>query len=148
MTLKRATENLGNSLVQVKGASRKVLFPDLEMKIIRQVKKSQTRKLCISTRWVKVTMMKLVKEHYFVDWTRRRQKSQGFLSLSYLLLALMHCNNFGLKQRSSKKSKSLGEVLLRCRMFHNGLRRKCKTHSGYMFLCDNPNHKYGAFTPE
>ena len=33
-TLELAKENLSNSLVQVKGAGRKVLFSDLEMKII------------------------------------------------------------------------------------------------------------------
>ena len=47
-----------------------------------------------------------------------------------------------------KKSKSLEEVLLWCRMFHNVLHWRCKTHSGYVFCRDKPRHKCGDFIPE
>ena len=118
------------------------------MKIFRQAKKRWEINLCVSTCLVKVTIMKLAKEHYFVYDTWRIQQSQGFLASHYWLLALIHKNNFGLKQRSNKKSKSLEEVLLRCRMFHNGFCCWCKMYSGYVFLHGNPSHKYGAFTLE
>ena len=38
--------------------------------------------------------------------------------------------------------------ILRCMMFHNDLRQLCKTYSGYLFFCDNPSHKYCAFTSD
>ena len=147
-TLELAKENLSNSLVQVKGAGQKVLFSDLEMKIIHQAKKRRARKLCISTCWVKVTMMNLLKEHYFVDGTCRIHRSLVFITSFRWLLASMHLNNFLLKKRSNKRPKYLEEALLRCRIFHNGFRMWCKTHSGYVIFIDNPCHKYGAFTPE
>ena len=93
-------------------------------------------------------MIKLVKEHYFVGGDWKIQKAQVFLTSRHWLLALMHRSNFGLDQRFNKKVKYLEEVLLRCRVFHNGLRRKCKTHSGYVFFRDNPRHKYRYFIPE
>ena len=40
------------------------------------------------------------------------------------------------------------EVLLWCRMFHNVLHWRCKTHSGYVFCRDKPRHKCGDFIPE
>ena len=107
----------------VKGADQKELSPDLEMEIIRQEKNRRAIKLCVSTRWVKVKMMKLVKDHYFFDSTWRIHQAQGFLASCHWMLALMHHNNFGLKRRSKKEYKYLEDVLLRCRMFHNGLCR-------------------------
>ena len=118
------------------------------MKITRQAKKRRGRKLCVSNFWVKVKIMKLVNYNYFVDGTWRRKQAQGCLALRHWLLASIHCNNSGLKQRSNKKSKYLEEVLLHYRIFHNGLRWQYKTYIDYMFFRDNTSHKYGAFTPE
>ena len=134
--------------MQVKGAGREVFFTDLEMKITRQAKKRRGRKLCVSNFWVKVKIMKLVNYNYFVDGTWRRQQAQGCLALRHWLLASIHCNNSGLKQRSNKKSKYLEEAILRWRMFHNGFFQICKTHSGYLFFHDIPIHKYSDCTPE
>ena len=58
--------------------------------------------MCVSTCLVKVTIMKLVKEHYFVDGTWRSQQAQVFLASCHWLMVLMHRNKFGLKQRSKK----------------------------------------------
>ena len=101
-TLKHAKENLSKSLVRVKGGGRNLFFPNLKTKIIRQAKNWRARKMYVLTHRVKLTMMNLVKEHYFVDGTWRSHQAQGFLASHHWLLALMYRNNFGLKRRSNK----------------------------------------------
>ena len=49
--------------------------------------------------------MRLVKKHYFVDGTWSIQQAQEFLASCNWILALIHCNNFGLTQSSYKKAK-------------------------------------------
>ena len=67
VTLNLVKGILSNSLVQAKGNGRKLFFPDIEIKIICETKKSMAINLYISTSWIKLKMMKLVEEQFFVD---------------------------------------------------------------------------------
>ena len=81
-------------------------------------------------------------------WYLENPEIPGISCIALLTACLDSQQQLWIEAEVQQKSKSLVEVLLRCRMFHNGFCCWCKMYSGYVFLHGNPSHKYGAFTLE